>query len=125
MRQALAGVACAFWARRRFDSKSPNYCALLGTRTSSNKDSRSICAGLEILAVTSVTTSSNNSIIHSEINYKCDNDSNNGISHNNMNKNNNSSRSNSNSNSNRNSSNKSNDHVNSTNGTSKSNSMNI
>ena len=34
------------------DSKSPNYCALLGTRTnSSNNDSKSIGAGMDIPAL--------------------------------------------------------------------------
>ena len=41
------------------DSKSPNYCALLGTRTNSNNDSKRIGAGMEIpaffLAVITVT----------------------------------------------------------------------
>ena len=31
------------------DSKSPNHCALLGTRTSCNNDSKSIGGGMEIL----------------------------------------------------------------------------
>ena len=31
--------------------KSPDYCALLGTRTNSNNDSKSIGAGMDILAL--------------------------------------------------------------------------
>ena len=95
------------------DSKSPNCCALLGTRTSSNNDSKSIGAGMDILSLLLTVIITSN--LHSTINYKCDNESNNGTNHSNMNKNNNASKSNSNSNSNRNRSNNNNAHDSSTN----------
>ena len=81
------------------DSKRPNYCALLGTRTNSNNlDSNSIGAGMDILALLLAAIKNN---IHGTSSSECDNDSNNGATHNTK-KNNNTSKSNSNSNSKRN-----------------------
>ena len=100
------------------DSPSPNYCALLGTRTSSSNDGKSLGAGMDIPRLLLAVINRNT---HSTINYKCDTDSNTGTTHNSMSKNNHTS--NSSSNSNRNSSNNSNDHDGSTKGTTGNNSV--
>ena len=76
------------------DSKSPDYCALLGTRTTSNNGSKRTGAGMDIPALLLPAINSN---IHNRISYRCDNDSNNGTTYNNMNKSNNTSNRNKNS----------------------------
>ena len=105
--------------------------ALLITSTHKNDDSKSLiivdCLVPVQIATTMIKvlvlvwiyniflTSNNNSNIHNILTYKCDNDSNNGISRNSMNKNKNTRKSNRNSNRNRNSSNNNSHHDSSTN----------
>ena len=49
-------VQCFVPVLKNDDSKSPNYCALLGTRTNSDNDGKRIGAGMDILDIQSTSS---------------------------------------------------------------------
>ena len=112
-RKPSNGALLSTSINKKYDSKSPNYCALLGTRTNINNDSIRIGASMDMIALplavllqfmTDVTMIATISLII-------------------IKKNNKTSKSNGNSNSNRTSSNHDNDHDSDTNSTSSRNSI--